>query len=493
MQKIVKYLLYILPAALYFSYWPVMKIGGNETMNFELSVPLLWLAIFDVVGLATMIKEKSLFLVFKKRRWMWLILPIFITISLIWSLNVTRGILTCGVMWAVAFAIYAMWNLRGWLDEKFWRIFWRWFFGAGIVVILWCVMQCILDVAGVGKEVTLLCAGCGSEMFGFPHPNGFAIEPQFMGNLLLAGAVLVSNQNGVFWGRGSSRPSSRGSDPSFLGSNLRMPHKTPFWLRLILLFIFTAGVFLTFSRGAIYAMMVALIFMTVCEIVRTKRVRALVIWPVVIVAFGVMLCFQGLCAAVGPTNDTFTTGISKSLNHLSLGIIDIKMTEQMEKTENSQTETKNEASENPTLENSAVFDGYVEESTTTRVFLTEAAIKVWQENPRNVLLGVGIGGAGQALYESGFTKTPKEIVQNEYASLLLEIGIIGISVVIFTTLLVIKLVLKNPLKITIFTLILAYWVSLCFFSGLTNALHIYLIPAILLIFGSAYAKIKVRQ
>ena len=51
MKKFYKYLLYIMPLVLYFSYFPVIKLGENETMYFELSLPLIWLMVFDVVSL----------------------------------------------------------------------------------------------------------------------------------------------------------------------------------------------------------------------------------------------------------------------------------------------------------------------------------------------------------------------------------------------------------------------------------------------------------
>ena len=105
MKKLYKYLLYILPLALTFSYFPVISLGSNETMNFELSLPLLWLVVFDVVSLVMVCKKyrKELFTkVFGSVLW-WLF-PLFATLSVCWSLNVTRGILTVGVMWALFFA-----------------------------------------------------------------------------------------------------------------------------------------------------------------------------------------------------------------------------------------------------------------------------------------------------------------------------------------------------------------------------------------------------
>lgn len=64
--KIYKFLLCGLPVALFFSYYPVISLGTNSTMNFELSIVLIWLVIFDVVAFIMMAQQKKLSLVFSK-------------------------------------------------------------------------------------------------------------------------------------------------------------------------------------------------------------------------------------------------------------------------------------------------------------------------------------------------------------------------------------------------------------------------------------------
>ena len=105
---------------------------------------------------------------------------------------------------------------------------------------------------------------------------------------------------------------------------------------------------------------------------------------------------------------------------------------------------------------------------------------MWSKDFITMLFGVGLGGAGQALYVNGLTSSPKEIVQNQYASLLLETGIVGVVLVILALVLVIRVAIKNQLSGGILALIVAYLISLCFFAGLPNALHIYLLPVMLM-------------
>ena len=502
MKKLVKDLLYILPAVLFFSYFPIIRLGSNETMNFGLSLPLIWLVVFDLVGFVELVREKKL-LTGLKNKWAWLLFSVWITISVVWSLNVTRGILTVGILWLIYFAGYAMWSLRDWVDVGFRTKWLKWFFGATLAVCFWCVLQCILDLVGVSQEGSLMCDGCKYQMFGFPHPNGFAIEPQFMGNLLLAPAIVAvwlfvgGNCNSAFRGRGSSRPSLRGSDPSSLGRDLRKPLKT---LLPVALAIITATLSLTFSRGAIYAFIVGMLFLTGFLVFRAKRgkergkiaKRIGVAWGIVVVSFLFTLNLQGIMAAVSPTNDTYVTGVGKVLNHLSLGVIDIRGERELPNSDVSEADlikkgndvVENEVVENPVenFENNrgeSVFDGYVAESTDTRLRLTGAAIEIWSKDFKTAMIGVGIGGAGQALYNNNLSPAPKEIVQNEYASLLLETGIIGVSLLILCLALIIRVVWKTPANAMMLALIVAYGVSLMFFSGLANALQINILPIML--------------
>ena len=478
-ENLLKLLLIILPLVLFFSYHPVIALGADETTNFELSLPLIWLVVFDVVGFWLMVRKRVLFRGLKGKWWLWLLFPIWVTLSVVWSVNVTRGVLTVGILWLICLAIYAMWNLRELFDEKFKVRFWKWFLGATLAVCAWCVVQCVLDLMGVGREYSLMCAGCTYRTFGFPHPNGFAAEPQFMGNLLLAPAMIVawaivSKQNHKKLKRERSRDSH-----FYNGSGG--------------LFIITVTLFLTFSRGAIYAFGVGLVFLTAFVVMREKKQRREIVkrvgwvWLVAVLAFLFTLNLQGIMAELSPTSDTFGTGVAKAVNHLSLGVIDVRG-EEKEAGDNflSDGDVVEKPVENfeETGEEEAVFDGYVAESTDTRVRLTGAAFTVWRQNFATAMFGVGLGGAGQALYNNGLSLASKEIVQNEYASLLLETGVVGISLFLLTVWLIVRVALRGRVTGLMLALLVAYGVTLCFFSGLANALQIYLMLGVVGVIGA---------
>ena len=177
-------------------------------------------------------------------------------------------------MWCVVMAAYAIWTLRDMFDARFRERWLRWFLGSTLVVCAWCVVQCVLDLAGVSQSCSLLCDGCTYRMFGFPHPNGFAIEPQFMGNLLLAPAMtsawlFVMKHNKRKRERERSRDSHFHNGSGGLAlifqyqilvrdrcKNDNGSHSLCSRFLLLCFFIIVATLFLTFSRGAIYAFLV---------------------------------------------------------------------------------------------------------------------------------------------------------------------------------------------------------------------------------------------
>lgn len=466
-------LLLALPPVLYFSYFPLIHFGQTDSMNLELSLPLIWLVIFDLIGFIILCKSRPQ-LNFH-HIWPWLLLPFFLTVSVVWSLNPLRGFLTAGIVWLIYFAVFCFFILRKIVPHprNFIQLFWRVFFISSLFICAWCWLQSILDLAGLGQTSTLMCDGCIYAMFGFPHPNGFAIEPQFMGNLLLAPTLLSA------WFAGSDRPH----------------HKRYYFV----FFILAATLFFTFSRGAIYAFILGFLLLTIWRIIQNKSARPLWQCLVLIFAFAFTLNAQGIMAAASPTSDTYVSGVTKAIHQLSLGHIDLRsvatLTETVPAETTSSATIPSEATPSETqqpdlsspdtliVSDTAVFDGYVTESTNTRVRLTNSALSIWSTNLNLILFGVGLGGAGQALYLSNLSSEPKEIVQNEYASLLLETGILGLLLAFFTLYLFLRLVNHSTLRLPLFALILAYAVTLCFFSGLANALQIYLIPPLILLFS----------
>ena len=197
---------------------------------------------------------------------------------------------------------------------------------------------------------------------------------------------------------------------------------------------------------------------------------------------------QGIFASTSPTSDTFLTGVTKSIHQLSLGIIDIRnFDESQNVVENTINLTQNES--NITAINSD-FSGYVPESTNTRLELSDLALSTWSQDAKTVLIGVGLGGAGVAIHRNFPNQVDsKEIIQNQYISILLELGIIGIIFLIVSLITIFRMFWHHEAHIFLFSLLLAYAISLCFFAGLPNA-HIYLLPPLLYLVLKPNSKTK---
>ena len=616
-------LLYLLPAILFFSYYPVISLGASSSMNLELSLPLIWLVLFDLVAFANLftlaprqpIPEKrpprhpvpknsparaavskakvlkNLPGISDRRIFLFSLFPFYLTLSVFWSRNPLRGLLTAGIAWLLFFAIFVIISLLPLLQEEnapspqkpqtstslskaqkssksqptfqtaknLKSHLLASLFLSTAAVCVFCFIQSILDTCGFPRSETLLCAGCTYRSFGFPHPSGFAIEPQFMGNLLLAPTLtalyllvfrprLARAKDGFAKGSGATaRTSATALQRQALAT--RLERRQTFALTLFAL-LFSTTLFFTFSRGAIYAYAVALLILFVFALIRRQFRLSLIVIPVA--TFLLSLGLQGTFAHFGPTSETFTSAVTKSIHQLSLGIIDLrslaKTPENTETSANQPPETSpadqppetvitdlddilddldNHLKPDSELSNlthdieqeTTYFEGYVAESTNIRLGLNEIAIATVLQDPQTLIFGAGLGGAGVAMFEAFPEKvgSPKEIVQNETFSLLLETGLVGLFLAHFAVVLAFLAPLlpqkfidgraarlikpselqgknffqreiyrlktsdfwSHPALPLLAALIVAYLVTLQFFSGLPNALQIYLMPPFL--------------
>lgn len=471
-------LLILLPVVLFFSYHPVITIGTNETMNLELSLPEIWLVIYSLFCLPQI---RSILKFYRKKKIaLAAVIPLYFTISLLWSENRLRTFLTVGMLWLVAFSvlniIYRLKMAR--LEKKpafggILNVMLTSLLVSAVVMSVYCWIQSVLDVSGVPRETTLLCRGCVSTAFGFPHPSGFAIEPQFMGNLLIA-PVLLSYY--------------------LLFSSDKASKKDKIIITSVAVFL-SATLFFTFSRGAIYAVTagaaVELFLLAKKRQKSHKNIgrRIAKVVTVFISSFILSLCTQGIFAAAGPTNDTFFSGVTKSIHQLTLGVIDMRPSESKATGDTSnqspaeQYNPETEQPEQPTVSADSAesdFSGYVPESTNRRLNLSHFAYDTWKSDQKYLWLGAGLGGSGIAMNRMFPAEVGmKEIVQNEYASLLLEGGLIGCALILFVALTTIRVLREKKVSPVFWSVIISFLITLMFFSGLPNALQIYLLPAIL--------------
>lgn len=440
-NKALNALLLALPVVVFFTNFPLIRLGENSSMYFEISLPMIWLAVFDLLSLT---RAKQMFTLCKKHKKV--VLPIFaflvhLALSCIWSANSLRGLLTVGLAGAIIFAVLSYLSTPI-TDKQKHKLLIVYLFTSA-TVSLFCLVQGFLDVSGIQQN--LLCPGCHYQTIGFPHSNGFAIEPQFMGNLLIAPSLITLDL--IYKKKGKRKLS----------------------LLLCLAFLQVLALFITFSRGAIFAFVLGIIILTVYRAVKKFNLRAFCYFGITALAFLGGLLLQGFWAERSPTSEDFFDGISRSINQLSLGKIALKKPEVIENIEKKQVDLEPKEDSD--------FNGYIEESTTIRLSLNELALKTWQQNPKTILFGVGLGGAGRAMHQY-LNTNEREIVQNEYVSLLLELGIVGCILVLFAGFSILRRFSKK-LQIVIITIVIAYLFTLLFFSGITNVWHIYLLTPLL--------------
>lgn len=460
-DKISHGLVLCLPAILFLSNFPLLQFGENSSMHFKLNLPLLWLGLFSLLSVKTAVSYFKAHL-----KTPLLGFPIVLMISCLTSINPIRALFTFLVVSCLAISIIALSEFFHQMPApkkpQFLNQLKRIFLTSSAIISLFCVLQLLTDALGLSNAITRICSNCTTQIFGFPHANGLAIEPQFMGSLLIS--------------------------PLFFALNSLLENKnkkSQIKLTLVVILIFMA-LLLTLSRGAIFSVTVALFLLLIFlkSLKKTLKIAGLTTISVILA-----LVFQGSLATVGPTNTSFEQAVSTAVNQLTLGKIALVDNQAQSKPENNSESIKNstenpteltkDSTENPTKDPTPRFTGYVTESTDRRLELATFALKITAAHPTNTLFGTGLGSAGTEMYVH-FPKQQgqeKEIVQNQYLETILEIGFIGLILLILSLVTFIKLSSFNFEPYTVATL-LAFAISLCFFSGYPNALHIYLLPVI---------------
>ena len=422
-----------MPVAIWFAYQPFFRLGQDGTMYFELSITMLYTAILALVGIpAVWYRRREIV----KMRSVWVV-SLFVAVSalsLLWTVNQTRGLLTIGVTGMLYVIFLAAVAERRRL-MKILPLIIRVYLWSTIIM---CTLAMVQFFAGlwITPDITLLCAGCVAEQFGFVRPSVFLIEPQFLGSALLP-AVFI-----LIWQIGNRQKA---------------------WWAYVALLVVVTVLILTLSRGALFACSIGVM---VLLILSTRNLgRWIVIAGLFIASLVGALSLQGLAVVMNPAIDeTFVGAITKSIHQLSMGVVDIRPTQA------NPPQTTSAAEEEAKQPN---FDGYVEESTSARTIRTSLALQRWSANIPTILLGAGIGSAGMAMHEVSPNHIgAREIVQNEYIEILLERGLIGLASFIILLIGVLIVTRKQRWLWSIVAAIMVQWL---FFSGYPNAMHVYIV------------------
>ena len=434
-----KFLL-LAPLVVWFSYQPNIYLGYSSAMNIELSLVLIYVAVLAVTALPLISSNYKKLLQCNLVR----ITGLFILwsfMSIVWSNNLSRAILTTGVS-AALFTV-----LLGVLStdlKKLTPILKNTYIASAAFMSVLAIIQ----VAYGAWLDWGLCRGCLAAGFGFVRPSVFAIEPQFFGSLLLVPILILAAK--------------------FL-------RKTVTKTDVILLCIMVTAMYLTLSRGAIFSLVIAiacLMFLYRNSLIKKSRLAFL---PLVVLAgFGVGMVWHGIFTEINPrVSDGFYDSVSKSVNQLTLGKVNLPKLTASSASQAASPSTASVETNHP----KAHFSGYVETSTSERTSMLNLALQTWRKDWITALFGTGTGSSGRAIQQHTHKlATEAEITQNQYVEVLLENGLIGAVLCLMAV--VVYLYDTRRDKLAWATLI-AFALQWNFFSGLPNALHIYLVLAVI--------------
>ncbi len=434
-----KFLL-LAPLLVWFSYQPNIYLGHSSAMNIELSLVLIYVAVLAVFALPLIFSNYKKLLQCNLVR----IVGLFILwsfMSIIWSSNLSRAILTAGVS-AALFTV-----LLGVLStdlKKLTPILKNTYIASAAFMSVLAIIQ----VAYGAWLDWGLCRGCLAAGFGFVRPSVFAIEPQFFGSLLLAPILILAAK--------------------FL-------RKTVTKTDVILLCIMVTAMYLTLSRGAIFSLVIAiacLMFLYRNSLIKKSR---LVFLPLVVLAgFGVGMVWHGIFTEINPrVSDGFYDSVSKSVNQLTLGKVNLPKLTAGSVSQAASPSTASVETNHP----KAHFSGYVETSTNERTSMLNLALQTWSKDWTTMLFGTGIGSSGRAIQQyTHKLATEAEITQNQYIEILLENGLIGAVLCLMAMVVYLYDTRRDKLA---WAILIAFALQWNFFSGLPNALHIYLVLAVI--------------
>lgn len=446
------------PIMLWFSYRPALEFGVISGMHLKLSLPLLYLLGFVALfanepkggGTST-----GRLLRIRSPLYFGLRLPFLFTtyalVSLFWARNPLRSAVEVGVL-VMLMCAYAFIIARPW-HEQFWSKLVKVLFATTLIMSALAIFQVFWGAFSNWG----LCGGCLSSGFGFARPSLFAIEPQFLGSLLLLPVLLLFYK--------------------FIRKET-MP-----WETLTLLLSCTV-VFLTLSRGAIYAMcggglVMLIIFLAQKSGRRSIQssaphkalTRVLASVGFVLLAFALSLGIDTAAMALNPqVHEHPLHAPAKIISQLSLGKVNLM---HRDGGDSSTERVKTGGGVGVRGGDGTAFDGYVEASTNEREYSTNSALEVYQSSPWVMLFGVGAGSSGAALQNAGKVSS-FEIVQNQYFSTLLELGAVGLVIFISIFVSLCVFLLRREESAPLVGICIAFLLQWYFFSGFPNALHVYL-------------------
>lgn len=428
-----------------FSYRPVISFGQLSGMNLELSVAQIAGVVF-IIGCLPVLWTERVRVSQSVGTRLLAIYAFICSASILWAENQARAIVIALYVWFLFFlfvSVIAFISQHKSLHRYQPALWW-----STIAISLFGWLQIMGDALGVSSALTLLRPEYQYHVFGFARASGFALEPLFFASLLLAPTLFG------LWLFVKNRHSIIAASAFILG---------------------TSALVATLSRGALIGFAVAsLMVIVLCgKDIKQRFVTFFIMILIVVTSVGLLTLAAGVNQrdAIGADD-----ALIRATNHVSLGVLNISKPEGLaaEKQENSTIPKSNAAS---TPSEPEVAEGYVIESTDSRLLMSQEAIAIWSSRPSFMLFGVGVSNFSTQLQMKGEHYLPSSIVNNQYLEVLVETGLVGflafVALFIYPVLISIRRRWWLPAAVLV-----AFLIQWNFFSGNANIVHVWVMIAI---------------
>lgn len=432
----------VLICCLPLSYQPLIHLGQQSGANIDISLIYPVMTALGLVSLPRLWQKRKVLI---RARYNVLLLAFagWNLLAIIWSDNSLRGTLVAGLI-CLAIIVFLSIQTRKTILIQYKDTLLACLTMTTVVLCLFSLWQLFGDALNVSNALTLLPSTYQYQVFGYARVTGFAAEPQFLGSFLLIPLALflylaTSRQKTVY-----------------------------FWLFAAV----TITITLTVSRGALIGMFVVFLLTAVLIFKHTslQRLAAAAGVALTSMAFGITLL--AYAAEINRADDVSgRDALVNTVSQLSLGVIDV--TPVVSDTDTTTPKTpQDKAPVQPATDESQHAPGYVEESTDSRLSMSQEALALVGDSPARLFFGIGTGGFGATLHDKSSRHSVTSIVNNQYIEVLAELGVIGLGLFIgFFAFVYRTLIIRQAwLFIPIISALLVQWL---FFSGYPNVLHLW--------------------
>ena len=109
--KLTRYLLILLPPALFLSYHPVISLAETETMHLVFSIAEIWLILLFLASLPHLVSAVKFY--GAKKLLLAAVVPAYFLLTAIWSKNHLRALLTAGLFSLIVYVtLYIIYILK---------------------------------------------------------------------------------------------------------------------------------------------------------------------------------------------------------------------------------------------------------------------------------------------------------------------------------------------------------------------------------------------